>query len=40
MEPSEIYKTKMVIWKDSDEQIQIMLNDKCPNDFKIVPPNI
>ena len=40
MEPSEIYKTKMVIWKDSDEQIQIMLNDKCPNDFKIVPTNI
>ena len=40
MEPSEIYKTKMVIWKDSDEQIEIMLNDTCPNDFKIIPPNI
>ena len=40
MEPSEIYKNKMNIWKCSDEQIQIMLNDICPNDFKIVPPNI
>ena len=40
MEPSEIYKNKMNIWKCSDEQIQIMLNDKCPNDFKIVPPNV
>ena len=39
MEPSEIYKTEMVVWKNSDEQIQIMLNDDCPNDFKIIPPN-
>ena len=40
MEPSDIYKNKMIIWKDSDEQIEIMMNDKCPNDFKLVPPNI
>ena len=40
MEPSDIYKNKMIIWKDSDEQIEIMMNDKCPNDFKLVLPNI
>lgn len=40
MEPSDVYKNKMIVWKCSDEQIEIMLNDKCPNDFKIVPPNI
>ena len=40
MEPSEIYKDKMIVWKGSDDQIKIMLNDTCPYDFKIVPPNI
>ena len=40
MEPSETYKNKMIVWKDSDEQIQIMLNDTCPNDFKEIKPNI
>ena len=40
MEPSDIYKNKMIIWEDSDEQIEIMFNDTCPNDFKLVPPNI
>ena len=40
MEPSDVYKNKMIVWKCSDEQIEIMLNDKCPNDFKLVPPNI
>ena len=39
MEPSEVYKTKMAIWQNSDEQIQIMLKDTCPYDFKIIPPN-
>ena len=38
MEPSETYKNKMIIWKCTDEQIEIMLKDKCPNDFKIIPP--
>ena len=38
MEPSETYKNKMIVWKCSDEQLDIMLKDKCQNDFKIIPP--
>ena len=38
MEPSEIYKQEMYSWTRSEEQITIMLNDKCPNKFKIIPP--
>ncbi len=30
----------MIIWKCTDEQIEIMLKDQCPNDFKIIPPDI
>ena len=40
MEPSEQYKKRMYIWTRSDEQIQIMLNDTCPNNFKKINPNI
>jgi hypothetical protein len=40
MEPSEIYKKEMIVWKGSDQQIQIMLNDTCPYDFKRVETNI
>ena len=39
MPPSETYKNKMIVWKCSDEQISIMLNDKCPYNFKIIKPN-
>ena len=39
MEPSELYKNKMIIWKCSEEQIRIMLSDECPNDFTIIEPN-
>ena len=39
MPPSETYKNKMIVWKCSDEQINIMLNDKCPYNFKIIKPN-
>ena len=39
MPPSETYKNKMIVWKCSDEQINIMLNDKCPYNFKIIEPN-
>ena len=39
MPPSEIYKYRMIVWKCSDEQINIMLNDKCPYNFKIIKPN-
>ena len=40
MEPSEQYKRHMYIWKRSDEQLNIMLNDTCPNNFKVIEPNI
>ena len=40
MEPSEQYKNKMVVWKSSEEQINIMLNDKCPHNFITIKPNI
>ena len=39
MPPSETYKYRMIVWKCSDEQINIMLNDKCPYNFKIIEPN-
>ena len=39
MPPSQTYKYKMIVWKCSDEQINIMLNDKCPYNFKIIEPN-
>ena len=40
MKPSDMYKKKMIIWKSSKEQIKIMLNDKCPNKFITIKPNI
>ena len=39
MPPSKTYKYRMIVWKCSDEQINIMLNDKCPYNFKIIKPN-
>ena len=35
MEPSEEYKKEMYIWTKSDKQLKIMINDTCPNKFKI-----
>ena len=40
MKPSEQYKNKMVVWKSSEEQINIMLNDKCPQNFITIKRNI
>ena len=40
MEPSEKYKNDMIIWENSPEQIKIMLEDTCPNDFITCKPNI
>ena len=40
MEPSKIYKNKMLIWQASKEQLKIMLKDKCPNNFTIIKPNV
>ena len=39
MKPSSIYSSKMFSWKKSKEQIQLMLEDKCPFDFTITKPN-
>ena len=39
MEPSEKYKKEMYIWTRNKTQIDIMLNDKCPNRFKTIEPN-
>ena len=39
MKPSKLYQIDMYIWKRSKTQINIMLNDKCPNAFKIILPN-
>ena len=39
MKPSTIYKNEMIIWKDSKDQLKIMLNDTCPYNFTIVKPN-
>lgn len=40
MKPSKIYKNQMIIWQGSNDQLKIMLNDTCPNDFTIIKPNI
>ena len=39
MSPSKNYKEYMLNWKVSKKQINIMLKDKCPKDFKIIEPN-
>ena len=40
MEPSERYKKDMYKWVRSKYQINIMLNEKCQNNFTIISPNI
>ena len=40
MEPSEKYKNEMIIWEDSDDQLNFMINETCTNDFTIIKPNI
>ena len=39
MPPSKIYKKKMYIWNRTQEQLDLMINDTCPNDFEIIKPN-
>ena len=39
MESSENYNKYMYIWKLTKKQINIMLNDKCPKEFKKLDPN-
>ena len=40
MKPSPIYKEKMYKWKRTKEQLNLMINDTCPNDFIIIKPNM
>ena len=40
MKPSDIYINKMFKWEKTPEQIRLMLEDKCPNEFIITKPNI
>lgn len=40
MEPSDIYKRNMYTWINSEDQRNIMINDNCTNEFKIIKPNI
>ena len=39
MPPSQIYKKTMYFWKRSEEQLNLMINDTCPNDFIIIKSN-
>ena len=40
MPPSPVYKKTMHFWKRSKEQLDLMMNDTCPNNFIIIKPNI
>ena len=40
MRPSDRYISKMFLWKRSYEQIKLMFEEDCPNDFVITKPNI
>ena len=37
MLPSIKYKTEMFPWKNSNQQRELMINDKCEN-FQLIPP--
>ena len=39
MKPSSIYLEKMNIWRKTNEQLNLMMNDTCPNNFTIIKPN-
>ena len=39
MQPSTIYKKTMHFWKRSDDQLNLMINDTCPNDFIFIKAN-
>lgn len=40
MKPSENYKNEMFAWKKTPEQLQLMIEEKCNNDFSIIKPNV
>ena len=39
MKPSDIYADQMHIWKKSESQLKLMIEDKCPYDFVLTKPN-
>ena len=39
MKPSSIYLEKKNIWRKTNEQLNLMINDTCPNNFTIIKPN-
>lgn len=40
MKPSKIYRSKMFTWKKTLEQIELMIEDKCPYGFTLTKQNI
>ena len=40
MKPSDSYVSKMFVWGKKPEQIKLMLEDNCHNDFIVTNPNI
>ena len=36
MEPSENYKNEMFSWKKSQKQLNLMIQEKCQNNFVII----
>ena len=40
MKPSENYKNEMFSWKKSASQLDLMIQEKCENNFIIIYPNI
>ena len=40
MKPSEKYKSEMFSWNKSSKQLALMIEDKCPNDFVVIKPDI
>ena len=39
MKPSDIYADKMFRWRASQEQLKLMIEDKCTYDFVLTKPN-
>ena len=40
MKPSKYYRNEMFVWRNTDHQKNVMFNENCKNDFKIIKPNI
>lgn len=36
MEPTQLYNSRMYIWKNNKKQIKLMIKEKCNNTFKII----